>query len=39
LWRQIFEGRLKPDAPEIAALGPAAVAATTEMVKELSPSK
>jgi hypothetical protein len=39
LWRQMFEGRLKPDAPEIAALGPAAVAATTEMVKELSPSK
>lgn len=39
LWQQIFEGKLKPDAPEIAALGPAAVAATSEMVKELLPSK
>ena len=39
LWRQIFEGTLKSDAPEIAALGPAAVTATTEMMKELSPSK
>jgi hypothetical protein len=39
LWQQIFEGKLKPDAPEISALGPAAVAATAEMVKELLPSK
>jgi hypothetical protein len=39
LWRQIFEGTLQPGAPEIAALGPAAVAATTEMWKELAPAK
>jgi hypothetical protein len=39
LWRRIFEGTLKADAPEIGALGPTAVAATTEMVKELLPSK
>ncbi|MEP6860176.1 MAG: hypothetical protein ABJE66_06120 [Deltaproteobacteria bacterium] len=39
LWQQIFEGKLKPDAPEITALGPAAVTATTDMMKELSPSK
>ncbi|MEO6776602.1 MAG: hypothetical protein ABI467_26905 [Kofleriaceae bacterium] len=39
LWREIFEGTLKPDAPEIAALGPAAVAATTAMWTELAPTK
>ena len=39
LWQQILEGKLKSDAPEIAALGPTAVAATAEMMKELSRSK
>lgn len=38
LWRQIFAGTLKPDAPQIAALGPIAVAATTEMMKEIGPA-
>lgn len=39
LWRQIFEGTLKPDAPEIAALGPDAVTATKEMLTALAPQK
>jgi len=39
LWRQMFEGTLKPDAPEIAALGPEAVAATKEMWSALAPKK
>ena len=39
LWRQIFEGTLKPDAPAISALGPDAVAATKEMWTALAPQK
>ena len=39
LWRQIFEGTLKPDAPAISALGPEAVAATKEMWTALAPQK
>lgn len=35
LWRDIFLGKKKPDDPAIAALGPRAVAATNEMVKDL----
>ena len=35
LWREIFLGTKKPDDPAIAALGPRAVAATNEMIKEL----
>jgi hypothetical protein len=37
LWRDIFAGKRKADDPAIAALGPAAVAATTETLKELGP--
>jgi hypothetical protein len=37
LWREIFLGKRKPDDPAIAALGPRAVDATTEMLKELGP--
>ncbi|MEO8553056.1 MAG: hypothetical protein ABI678_23950, partial [Kofleriaceae bacterium] len=37
LWRQIFARTLKPDAPAIAALGPIAVAATAEMMREVGP--
>lgn len=37
LWREIFEGKKKADDPAIAALGPRAVEATKEMLKELSP--
>ena len=39
LWRQIFGGTLKPDAPAIAALGPTAVAATAEMMREVGPTR
>ena len=39
LWRQIFEGTLKPDAPAISALGPEAVAATKEMWTALAPQR
>jgi hypothetical protein len=39
MWRQIFEGKMQSDSLEITTLGPAAVAATTAMMKELSPSK
>ena len=35
LWTEIFLGKRKPDDPAIAALGPRAVAATSEMAKEL----
>jgi hypothetical protein len=35
LWRKILLGTMKPDAPEITALGPAAVAATKEMLAAL----
>jgi hypothetical protein len=35
LWRDIFAGKRKPDDPAIAALGPRAVAATADMLKEL----
>jgi hypothetical protein len=38
MWRKIFLGTLKPDAPEIAQLGSAAVVATNAMVKTLLPS-
>jgi len=38
LWREIFAGTKKPDDPAIAALGPRAVAATQEMLKELGPT-
>ena len=37
LWREIFAGTKKPDDPAIAALGPRAVAATAELMKELGP--
>lgn len=33
LWRELLMGRRKVDDPDIAALGPAAVAATRELVK------
>jgi hypothetical protein len=32
LWRKLLIGAIKPDAPELAALGPTAVAATAEMI-------
>jgi hypothetical protein len=32
LWREVLRGMRKPDDPAIAALGPAAVAATSEML-------
>ena len=35
LWTEIFLGKRKPDDPAISALGPAAVAATNDMIKEL----
>jgi hypothetical protein len=35
LWRDVFAGKKKPDDPAIIALGPRAVDATNEMVKEL----
>ena len=37
LWRDMFAGKRKADDPAIAALGPAAVEATNEMLKELGP--
>ena len=33
LWRKIFIDQIKPDDPQLAALGPVAVAATAEMLK------
>ncbi len=36
LWRAMWRGEIKPDAPEIAALGPEAVRATIELVDELT---
>ena len=35
LWTEIFLGKKQPNDPAITALGPAAVAATNDMVKEL----
>ena len=35
LWRDVFAGKRKADDPAITALGPRAVAATNEMMKEL----
>src|SRR3569623_1234885 len=35
LWTEIFLGKRKPDDSAITALGPAAVSATNEMIKEL----
>jgi len=35
LWTEIFLGTKKPDDPAITSLGPDAVAATTDMLKEL----
>ena len=35
LWTEIFLGKRKPDDPAITALGSDAVAATSEMLKEL----
>ena len=35
LWTEIFLGKRKPDDSAITALGPAAVAATNDMIKEL----
>ena len=35
LWTEIFLGKRQPNDPAITALGPAAVAATNDMVKEL----
>jgi hypothetical protein len=35
LWRDVFAGKRKADDPAIAALGPAAVRATNEMMNEL----
>ena len=37
LWTEIFLGTKKADDPAIAALGPRAVDATKEMLKELGP--
>jgi hypothetical protein len=37
LWRDVFAGKRKADDPAIAALGPHAVDATKEMLKELGP--
>jgi hypothetical protein len=37
LWRDIFAGKRKAEDPAIAALGPEAVKATKEMLKELGP--
>ncbi len=39
LWRKIFIDQIKATDPAIAALGPAAVAATTEMLRVLKPEK
>ncbi|HEX7702456.1 MAG TPA: hypothetical protein VF403_17070, partial [Kofleriaceae bacterium] len=39
MWRKIFLGTLKPDAPEIAQLGSAAVDATHSMLATLRPEK
>jgi hypothetical protein len=36
LWRELLAGKRKPDDPAIAALGPAAVAATTELLANLA---
>lgn len=38
LWRQVWAGALPADAPAITTLGPAAVAATSVMRRELTPS-
>ena len=35
LWRAMWRGEIKPDDPQITALGPAAVKATGELVDEL----
>jgi hypothetical protein len=37
LWRDVFAGTRKADDPAIAALGPRAVEATKELLKELGP--
>jgi len=36
LWRALWRGEISPDDPSIAALGPDAVRATTELVDELT---
>jgi hypothetical protein len=38
MWRKIFLGTMKPDAPEIAQLGSEAVAATKQMLNALRPA-
>jgi hypothetical protein len=35
LWRAVWRGEIKPDDPQIAALGPEAVQATLDLIEEL----